>query len=66
MHLVAGYPRVGGDVGDEIVAGKELRPKLLVLAEIDRIDSVEQSDLLQHDGYLAAVGRSPDVKLNHV
>ena len=36
---------------------KELRPLLLLLAQVDVVHGVVQADFFQHDGDFAAVGR---------
>ncbi len=50
---------VGGDL-------QELRLELLALGDVDLVHAVGQPALFQHDGNLAAVGRAPRVKFDHL
>jgi hypothetical protein len=44
---------------------KEVRLKLLVLHDVDRMDRVVQPHLFQRDGGLVAVRRAPGVEIDH-
>jgi len=45
--------------------GQELRPELLAAIDVHRDQLVGQLQLLQGDGDLLSVGRSPEVEVDH-
>ncbi|MNR16710.1 hypothetical protein D3C85_1333290 [compost metagenome] len=53
--------------GDAIVRRdlQEVRLELFVLADIDRVDAIGQSGLLEEQADLVAVGRGPVVQVDH-
>ena len=44
---------------------QKYRPKLLVLADVDRMHGVGEPQLFECNGSLAAVGRGPRIEINH-
>ena len=55
------------DGGDAVVRAdlQELGLELLVLADVDGVCGIGQSQLLEQDGGFAAIGRRPGIEINH-